>query len=201
MAQCGPDRPSGEADATESLRRSCASLREPLPRSRADGAVEVERLRAASKRHAEEYETLVGIPYRDRHQLRRRLHSDLGLPDPTFPLVPGPNPTPTEPRQNFPLESFSHLEDQLNNVRNRVMRLAAKKALDEHTSGKTYVVGKSHVDSALRELIPNISDLARDPDARRVADPKPSHAEDVKNRKSERGTRRPGRLTHTGSVF
>jgi hypothetical protein len=95
-----------------------------------------------------------------------------------------------EPAMRILPETLDHITGKFEPIFTRVMNLAASKALAEHRGGGIYNVTVAHVDSALNELIPNLSELARDPDAGRIPKPKATHAQDVQAGKAKRGARR-----------
>jgi hypothetical protein len=57
--------------------------------------------------------------------------------------------TPVERREDFPVESFQHLEVKLQLIRKLVMDLAAEIAAATETNPYSYRVERAHVDHAL----------------------------------------------------
>lgn len=57
--------------------------------------------------------------------------------------------TPVERKEDFPVESFQHLEAKLQLIRKLVMDLAAETAANTEANPFSYRVEKAHVDHAL----------------------------------------------------
>jgi hypothetical protein len=58
-----------------------------------------------------------------------------------------------ERREDFPIDSFRHLEKMLQGIRRRIMVRAAEFAEQENPGTRLYQVTRAHVDRALRELL------------------------------------------------
>lgn len=61
--------------------------------------------------------------------------------------------TPVERKEDFPVESFQHLEAKLQLIRKLVMDLAAEIASDNESNPYAYRVEKAHVDHALVKFL------------------------------------------------
>jgi len=61
--------------------------------------------------------------------------------------------TAPERREDFPIDSFRHLEEILQGIRRRVMVRATEFADHDNPGTPFYQVTRMHVDRALRELL------------------------------------------------
>jgi hypothetical protein len=58
-----------------------------------------------------------------------------------------------ERHEDFPIDTFRHLEGMLREIRNRVMARAAELAQSENPTAPIYRVTRNHIDLALREAL------------------------------------------------
>jgi hypothetical protein len=67
----------------------------------------------------------------------------------------------SERNENFPIDSFRHLEGMLQRIRRRVMADAAGLADREDPNGIVFTVKRHHVDEALCSVLSNWETLRR----------------------------------------
>jgi hypothetical protein len=56
-------------------------------------------------------------------------------------------------REEFPVDTYRHLEGMLQEIRRRIMDRAAQMAAEEQQAGDVYRVERRHVDRALIEVV------------------------------------------------
>lgn len=64
-------------------------------------------------------------------------------------------------REEFPVDTYRHLEGMLQEIRRRIMDRAAQMAAEEQQESDVYRVERKHVDRALVEVVSDTGDCIR----------------------------------------